>query len=126
MTDSREGRSDLCCCGCYRWEHYRHANGTSAQRGAMTCGVSPRCRQFSLTGVPVRQAAMTACTGLTASWCPLHGDCACPRHGDADNPMTSEVMRGEVIEGRMDDDLCPLHAYSSEHPLVPQSGRTAP
>lgn len=45
------------------------------------------------------------CTGRSASWCPVHGDCVCPRtrpDGDFD---------GE----RMDDPACPLHAPSSSH-----------
>jgi hypothetical protein len=59
--------------------------------------------------------AAETCTGLTASWCPIHGDCTCPRHGDAANPDTSEGMRGEVINGQMEDPSCPLHAPSSGH-----------
>ncbi len=39
-----------------------------------------------------------ACTGLSASWCPVCGDCCCP------NP-----------EGAKDDENCPLHAPGSRH-----------
>lgn len=38
------------------------------------------------------------CTGLAASWCPVHGDCACPE------PDTS-----------LDADACPLHSPRSAH-----------
>lgn len=44
---------------------------------------------------------MTAeCTGLTARWCPIHGDCTC--HGD-----------------ELDDSLCALHSPASEHATNP-------
>jgi hypothetical protein len=46
---------------------------------------------------------MSVCTGLTAVWCPVHGDCVCPRE---DN--------GDILS--MDDALCPLHSPRSEHP----------
>lgn len=36
------------------------------------------------------------CTGVTASWCPVHGDCRC-------DPPT------------LDSRLCPLHAPTSDH-----------
>lgn len=54
-----------------------------------------------------RQAAKehaAACTGLTAVWCPVHGDCTCPYENDDPN------------QGRtMDDAGCPLHAPESPH-----------
>jgi hypothetical protein len=37
------------------------------------------------------------CTGLTAAWCPIHGDCVCDR------------------ENSMDADDCPLHNDLSHH-----------
>jgi hypothetical protein len=37
------------------------------------------------------------CTGLSAFWCPIHGDCACPPGDD------------------LDDDRCPLHNKESSH-----------
>ena len=40
------------------------------------------------------------CTGITAIWCPTHGDCKCP-----------EATRHE----RMDDPACPLHRPGSDH-----------
>jgi hypothetical protein len=39
------------------------------------------------------------CTGLTARWCPIHGDCVCPEGWDGD----------------MDEPDCPLHASASQH-----------
>ena len=38
------------------------------------------------------------CTGLSAVWCPLHGDCACPARDDT-----------------LDDPDCPLHNPQSSH-----------
>lgn len=45
------------------------------------------------------------CTGLTARWCPLCGDCSC---GD-----------GEAVE--LNDPACPLHAPTSQHGEPPTS-----
>ena len=45
------------------------------------------------------------CTGLTAAWCPVHGDCACSRG------------RNEGLDCDLDDPKCPLHAPTSEHPI---------
>ena len=55
--------------------------------------------QFSPTGDNHHNAAMcpyctprpkAECTGITASWCPVHGDCTCPegREGIADHKGT--------------------------------------
>lgn len=47
-----------------------------------------------------------ACTGSSARWCPVCGDCACgPRYG------------GDGADGErtLDDDGCPLHGASSAH-----------
>lgn len=46
--------------------------------------------------------AAPTCTGRTAVWCPVHGDCRCPRD-----------EAGEVTE--MDGAGCPLHAWDSMH-----------
>jgi hypothetical protein len=44
------------------------------------------------------------CTGIAASWCPIHGDCTCPKDDD---------------ERRIDDDWrgsrCALHGAASSH-----------
>lgn len=42
------------------------------------------------------------CTGVAASWCPVHGTCTCPR--DADGRAES-----------LDDFGCPLHSDTSSH-----------
>lgn len=39
------------------------------------------------------------CTGVSASWCPIHGDCSCV----------------EGSENYHNDDNCPLHSGSSNH-----------
>lgn len=41
------------------------------------------------------------CTGITASWCPVHGDCTCPRK--------------IAWEREEEDPRCPLHSLSSDH-----------
>jgi hypothetical protein len=47
------------------------------------------------------RAAREACTGVSASWCPVHGDCSCPR-----------LDTGEREEEAQD---CPLHGEKSAH-----------
>jgi hypothetical protein len=39
----------------------------------------------------------TGCTGVTATWCPVHGDCTCAK------------------DRYMHDDSCPLHSGESAH-----------
>lgn len=47
----------------------------------------------------------TTCTGPTATWCPLCGDCICERHED-----------GEVeFDGHGN---CPLHAHDTPHAIT--------
>lgn len=41
---------------------------------------------------------MMECTGISAGWCPIHGDCICK------NP-----------EDSMSDEDCPLHSWASTH-----------
>lgn len=66
-----------------------------------------------------------SCTGIAASWCPVHGDCTCPRNDDgeivwhfeggyvfvAGHRAWSETARSVVDH----DPACPLHALSSPH-----------
>lgn len=52
----------------------------------------------------------TSCTGLTAAWCPVHGDRRC---GDLD--ADGEGNRREHEVGPMSDPNCPLHAVTSSH-----------
>lgn len=47
---------------------------------------------------PLLQAP--ACTGVSASWCPVHGDCVCDRENDELNNID-----------------CPLHSRQSSHAL---------
>ena len=51
----------------------------------------------------------TECTGLTAAWCPSHGDCTCPDREDA----------------QLDHPTCPLHGHTSDHgdPVGEAAGR---
>lgn len=47
------------------------------------------------------QRLTSPCTGVSAVWCPNHGDCKCALRGDGTPTYT--------------DDSCPLHSSSSEH-----------
>lgn len=42
--------------------------------------------------------AVPECTGLTAAWCPVHGNCTCDRESDSWNEFD-----------------CPLHNQGSTH-----------
>lgn len=42
------------------------------------------------------------CTGITAVWCPLHGQCMCPEDEDG------------ILEWGSNPD-CPIHAEDSNH-----------
>lgn len=44
------------------------------------------------------------CTGVSASWCPVHGDCTCDK--------ASEEVDGNETEPDRD---CPLHGPNSSH-----------
>ncbi len=43
------------------------------------------------------------CTGISAGWCPVHGDCTCPEIPGTD---------GEIDRN---SETCPLHSPSSTH-----------
>ncbi len=53
-----------------------------------------------------------ACTGLSATWCPIHGDCICER---------SSVDGGFTSFDHLNNAACPLHSslptpFNTEHP----------
>lgn len=53
------------------------------------------------------------CTGVSARWCPLCGDCTCPfdeRHG-----WGAGVFPSVDDEREPYDDECPLHGVASQH-----------
>lgn len=60
-----------------------------------------------MTTRTVRTRAMTTneCTGATAAWCPVHGDCACPRTDGGPS---------------LDHPACPLHGPASTHGEEPE------
>lgn len=47
------------------------------------------------------------CTGLAASWCPIHGDCTCPNRAGIEGSPT------------LNDPNCPLHSPMSTHAEPP-------
>lgn len=71
----------------------------------VNCG-EPACEKLGciiVYNAEERARAQAACTGIGASWCPVHGDCTCPRNDD-----------GEALDG-LDDPSCPLHSLTSRH-----------
>lgn len=48
----------------------------------------------------------SGCTGMSARWCPIHGDCACP-------------------VDRFDSETCPLHAQYPVRPVADSHGADA-
>lgn len=46
---------------------------------------------------------MTPCSGLTATWCPLHGTCQCTKDASGERSLV--------------DERCPLHSSTSDHAL---------
>jgi hypothetical protein len=55
----------------------------------------------------------TKCTGVSASWCPIHGDCTCPRHTVKD--WDDADLHPELIASQGEDENCPLHGVLSNH-----------
>lgn len=53
------------------------------------------------------------CTGISANWCPLHGDCICPRHLVPEWDDVDQHPEYENSDGQDED--CPLHSISSTH-----------
>lgn len=62
------------------------------------------------------KAQAPECTGTSASWCPVCGDCKCPR--------------SESGETDLNDESCPLHSVRSKHaeltPIPTSCGRAPP
>ncbi len=56
-----------------------------------------RCRELLEAWPGQRAPLLGECTGVSASWCPVHGDCACKNANDKN------------------DDDCPLHSRQSTH-----------
>jgi len=75
--------------------------------GSDLCGGCGACTQLQAehSGHIVRrlQQATPECTGVSARWCPVHGDCTCEPGGDAD----------------LDEPDCPLHGTASDHAEAP-------
>jgi hypothetical protein len=65
------------------------------------------------------------CTGIAASWCPIHGDCTCPRTEGGEpevktitDPTTLQGYRTEVQH----DHECPLHCAATTHATTLHGG----
>jgi hypothetical protein len=83
--------------------------GENLQDGTAGYGDSPAeafadfDRNFAAK-IPPAVPGGAGCTGTTARWCPVHGDCTCPRP-----------------DLELDAASCPLHAPGSEHGEPPRS-----
>lgn len=66
-------------------------------------------RYFARTDLasPAGEAEPRECSGIAATWCDVHGECTCPSFGPDDPERT------------MDGYTCPLHSFTSEHPIEP-------
>lgn len=87
QRQSVSGLRHLTCIGCLNRELELVADDFYAETR-----LSPTKAQDPL------EAIERACTGIAASWCPVHDDCACPAPEDA-----------------KDDHSCPLHSPTSTH-----------
>lgn len=69
--------------------------------GVLICGGPTRCL-YCAAKLPT-SAPGAECTGIAASWCPVHGNCSCLRDEE-----------GARTENRSGVD-CPLHGLASNH-----------
>lgn len=101
LADAADHLLHVYGCDVLGWEEIGHAR-TAARRWLawIEDGATP------LTAAEALRAA-AECTGLTARWCPVHGDCVC----EGDN---------------LDDARCPLHAPSSTHADTPAADPAHP
>lgn len=60
-------------------------------------------------------ARVTGCTGMAATWCPIHGDCTCP-WVKGDEP--SDGFDPDAVRD-LNSETCPLHSSASTHAEVP-------
>ncbi len=68
---------------------------------------------------------MTACTGIAASWCPIHGDCTCPRdetgeiqwHWEAGYVNFHGFAAWTETKRHIShfDSECPIHGETTDH-----------
>lgn len=80
----------------YALDQSRHReipNQTAARCGKTYPSNKPRPSRIE----PMSRTNSMECTGISAGWCPIHGDCTC-----------------RDPEDKNDDD-CPLHSSSSTH-----------
>jgi hypothetical protein len=61
------------------------------------------------------QAEITECTGLAATWCPIHGDCTCHIHNEIPQDESQGAVSQRNWDSDMDDPNCPLHSPTSDH-----------
>lgn len=63
---------------------------------------------------PTPPPSHPGCSGVSASWCPIHGDCTCPKDEEG-CPIEENVgTASEVVH----DPECPLHGEESDHAEV--------
>jgi hypothetical protein len=69
---------------------------------------------------------VTTCTGIAASWCPIHGDCTCPRdetgeiewHWEAGYVSYAGYPAWTETAAHIShyDLACPIHGAETDHP----------
>jgi hypothetical protein len=64
-----------------------------------------------------RHGKVVDCSGVQATWCPIHGDCSCVQIDAWLTPMTGGPDTMQVGEYEFHTDGCPLHDDLSRHPL---------
>lgn len=81
---------------------------TAVSLGASPVAALAFVRRLLANGWELRPLpAPEACTGIAATWCPVHGDCCCPVY------WLGEAVHRE--ERHLDSPSCPLHSASSTH-----------
>lgn len=88
-----DGSATTSCCGKTPFE-LPQVDRITTEPGEATC--RPRV---------ATRPKVSPCTGLTARWCPVHGDCACPDDSIPELHVTATL----------DDPQCPLHKPGSGH-----------
>lgn len=104
----------VCLCECPESEHEADESGESCGNDEHECiRVAPAVLEIvqryrgalsnALKPAPApSEAVREGCTGIAASWCPVHGDCNCPRRKDGSWAYRSHKS-------------CPLHSDESTH-----------
>jgi hypothetical protein len=109
------GPATAWACGCTDQSYC-----TAHAREALVSGDRPAASSLATNALRESIAPSTDCTGIAATWCPLHGDCSCPREEDG-SPVMFHGPFGHGSQVVHDDD-CPLHGTGSLHATTVHGG----